>query len=132
MSLFGPKWPLKRGEHDTFELYKTKKEQISFYLKALLLTSPGENISDPNYGVGLRMFLFEMNTESVREQIKQRIAKQLNLYMAYLEVLDISVIASGREIDENTVNIKLTYAVDDEIQVFDLDFEGPSNTTGFY
>ena len=63
MPLFGPKWPLSQGNEDTFKLYDDVKQQINFYLKNLLLTSPGENISDPNYGVGIRQFLFEMNDD---------------------------------------------------------------------
>ena len=52
MPLYGPKWPLKSGNEDTFEMYKSVEQQISFYLKTLLLTSPGENLSDPVYGIG--------------------------------------------------------------------------------
>ena len=63
MPLFGPKWPLKKGNEDAFEMYDDVKDQISFYLKCLILTSPGENISDPGYGVGLRRFLFEQNLD---------------------------------------------------------------------
>ena len=130
MSLFGPKWPLSRGERDTYELFKTKKEQISFHFKNLLLTSPGENISDPNYGVGLRLFLFEMNTFDTHELIKQRIFKQASFYLAGVTIVDINIIATGAEIDENYINIKITYEIDDMIEEFDLDLN--SSTTGFY
>ena len=47
MKIFGPKWPLKRGSEDTYETYHNLKDQVNFYLKNLILTSPGENISAP-------------------------------------------------------------------------------------
>ena len=85
MPLYGPKWPLSQGNHDTFELYDDIKQQISFYLKNLLLTSPGENISDPNYGVGLRRYLFEQNLPSVRGSLSSSISVQLSTYLPYLQ-----------------------------------------------
>ena len=81
MPLYGPVWPLKKGNHDTFAIYESIRQQISFELKNLLLTSPGENISDPNYGVGLRRFLFEQNTESVRSELQNEILSQIGFYM---------------------------------------------------
>ncbi len=80
MPLYGPKFPLSAGNHDTFELYEDVKQQINFYLKNLLLTSPGENISDPNYGVGLRRFLFEQNVESTRSTMLSSISSQISRY----------------------------------------------------
>ena len=78
MPLYGPKWPLKSGTRDTFEVYDDIKQQINFYLKNLLLTSPGENISDSNYGVGLRSYMFEQNIDSVRASISSRIYSQIS------------------------------------------------------
>ena len=79
MPLYGPKFPLSKGNHDTFELYSDVKQQIGFYLKNLILTSPGENISDPRYGVGLRRFLFEQNNDITRSSIVSSISSQIFL-----------------------------------------------------
>ena len=32
MAIYGPRWPLKIGNEDTYELYSTLKDQINFYL----------------------------------------------------------------------------------------------------
>lgn len=56
MPIYGPKWPLKIGNEDTYDLNTTMVEQVNYNLKCILLTSPGENISDAGYGVGLRLF----------------------------------------------------------------------------
>ena len=133
MPLYGPKWPLSQGNHDTFELYDDVKQQISFYLKNLLLTSPGENISDPNYGVGLRRYMFEQNLPSVRSSISSRISSQISSYLPYLQVSNIQVGASAEEIDSNSMSIKIFYSIPGDVvqEVFELDMS-PDNTIGFY
>ena len=133
MPLYGPKWPLSQGNHDTFELYDDVKQQISFYLKNLLLTSPGENISDPNYGVGLRRYMFEQNLPSTRGSIAASISSQLSIYLPYLQVSDIRVGATNEEIDSNTMSVQIVYSIPGDVvqEVFELDMR-PDNTIGFY
>jgi hypothetical protein len=133
MPLFGPKFPLSAGTRDTFELYDDIKQQINFYLKNLILTSPGENISDPNYGVGLRRFLFEQNTESTRSSIVGAISSQISRYLPYLSVEDIQTGASGQEIDDNSMFVRIVYSIPDAVtqEVFELDLNADT-TIGFY
>tara|TARA_B100000287_G_scaffold45203_1_gene40499 strand:+ start:563 stop:964 length:402 start_codon:yes stop_codon:yes gene_type:complete len=133
MPLYGPKFPLSAGNRDTFELYDDIKQQINFYLKNLILTSPGENISDPNYGVGLRRFLFEQNVESNRQSIASAISTQISTYLPYLTVTDIQVGASSQEIDSNTMTVKVIYSIPGNVvqEVFELDMN-PETTIGFY
>lgn len=133
MALFGPKWPLKKGNEDLFEMHTDVKDQISFYLKCLILTSPGENISDPNYGVGLRRYLFEQNLGSTRDSISSRISSQISKYLPYLDLQDIQVGATSSEIDSSTMTIKIIYYIPSNTvqQVFELDLN-PDTTIGFY
>ena len=133
MPLYGPKWPLKAGNADTFELYDDINQQIGFYLKNLLLTSPGENISDSDYGVGLRRFMFEPNLPSIRSSIAGAISSQISEYLPYLNVEDIQVNASAKEIDSNSLKIKIIYSIPNNAaqQIFELDLN-PDTTIGFY
>jgi len=133
MPLYGPKFPLSAGNSDTFELHDDVKQQINFYLKNLILTSPGENISDPNYGVGLRRFLFEQNLQSTRQQIAAEISDQISTYLPYLTVADIQVGATSLEIESNSMTIRIVYSLlgDEEKEIFNLDAE-PNTTIGFY
>ena len=133
MPLYGPKWPLSQGNHDTFELYDDVKQQIGFYLKNLLLTSPGENLSDSSYGVGLRRYMFEQNVPSTREAIASAISSQISIYIPYIQVTDISVGATSQQIDENTLSVRITYSIPGDVvqEVFNLDVK-PDNTIGFY
>lgn len=133
MPLYGPKWPLKAGNADTFELYNDINQQISFYLKNLLLTSPGENISDSSYGVGLRRFMFEPNLPSIRSSIAGAISSQISEYLPYLTVEDIQVNASAQEIDNNSLKVRIVYSIPNDAaqQIFELDLN-PDTTIGFY
>ena len=133
MPLYGPKWPLKAGNADTFELYDDINQQISFYLKNLLLTSPGENISDSSYGVGLRRFMFEPNLPSIRSSIAGAISSQISEYLPYLTVEDIQVNASAKEVDNNSLKVRIIYSIPNDAaqQIFELDLN-PDTTIGFY
>ena len=133
MPLYGPKWPLSLGNHDTFELYDDVKQQIGFYLKNLLLTSPGENLSDPSYGVGLRRYLFEQNLPSVRSSISSAISTQMSIYLPYLQVQSIDVGSTSQQIEESSLSIRITYEIPGDVvqEVFELNVK-PDNTIGFY
>lgn len=133
MPLYGPKWPLKSGNADTFEMYNTVEQQIGFYLKNLLLTSPGENISDPSYGVGIRRFIFEQNLDSTRSSIESAISSQISIYLPYLELIDIQTIASNEDVDNNFITVRVTYGIPGDVvqKVFELDLN-PETTIGFY
>lgn len=130
MPLYGPKWPLAPGNHDTFELIEDIKEQINFYLRCLLLTSPGENISDPNYGVGLRRFLFEQGVGSISQQIKSIMSTQIKKYIPYISIIEIQI---QENLDENNLNFKIIYNISGDLNksVFDLKLSNDS-AIGFY
>ena len=133
MTLYGPMWPLKSGNADTFEMYSSIEQQIGFYLKNLLLTSPGENISDPSYGVGIRRFIFEQNLDFVRSSIESAISSQIAIYLPYLDLVEIETIASSEDVDSNFITIRVTYGIPGDViqKVFELDLK-PETTIGFY
>lgn len=133
MTLYGPKWPLKSGNADTFEMYNSVEQQIGFYLKNLLLTSPGENISDPSYGVGIRRFIFEQNLDFARSAIESAISSQISIFLPYLDLVEIETIASSEDVDNNSMTIRITYGIPGDVtqKVFELDLK-PETTIGFY
>ena len=133
MPLYGPKFPLSKGNRDTFELYDDIKSQVNFYLKNLLMTSPGENISDPSYGVGLRRYLFEQNIEAVRDSISSEISTQVSQYLPFISIEGVAVNATARDIDSNSISVKLAYQIvgEDILQIFELETT-PETTIGFY
>ena len=133
MPLYGPKWPLARGKKDTYQLYGDLKSQIGFYLKNLMLTSPGENLSDPLYGVGLRRFMFANSTSGVSGQIESIVSKQIATYLPYLVINSLDISAGPDEIDNNLLKITLNYSIPDNVenQIFEIT-TGGTTETGIY
>ena len=54
--------------------------------KMLLLTNPGERIMNPDFGVGLKRYLFEMNSPGTYNQINDRILSQTKRYMKFIQL----------------------------------------------
>ena len=48
--------------------------------RLLILTEPTELYNSPNFGVGLKRYLWQYNTDNVRAMIKDRIKDQLTLH----------------------------------------------------
>lgn len=60
----------------------TLKDNMSVVnrVKLLLLTDPTELYMNPNFGVGLKRYLFQYNNDNVVAQIKDRLIEQLRLW----------------------------------------------------
>ena len=63
-------------------LYEDNKS-ITNRSKLLILTEPTELYNEPNFGVGLRKYLFTYNTENQKSIIQDSIKKQLELHEPY-------------------------------------------------
>jgi len=59
-----------------YKLNKRMKEVVRQNFKNLVLTAPGERVMDPNFGVGLRNYLFEQISETLFTKISARIRTQ--------------------------------------------------------
>ena len=94
-------------------------EAVKFQLKNLILTRPGEKISDPQFGVGLSNFLFSQENLKIPE-IQNRIRSQISRYMNYFDNLEINV---GRSTENNkTISVKIhfriaEFKINDELEV---------------
>ncbi len=89
MSNYSPKLPLLINDSNGYENNQTVLEVIQQNLKMVLLTSPGERIMDPNFGVGMKRYLFEQNDSSTYSRIKARIRRQVKEYMGYIVIEDV-------------------------------------------
>lgn len=87
------KLPLRRDQNDgLYKLNKRYKESIKQNFKNLLLTSPGERVMRPNFGVGLREYLFEAYEGSTTAgEIRSRIRTQVDRYMPFIDVYRLDV-----------------------------------------
>ena len=89
MKCIAPRVPFSKGD-DGYDMIETYKEMVHQNLKSVLLTSPGERIMDPEFGVGLRNYLFEMNNESTYDDISGKINEQVEKYLPFIEITSIT------------------------------------------
>ncbi len=116
MAGLSPKLPLSRDSRDGFALNKTYQDTIQQNFKNLLLTAPGERVMIPEFGVGLRNYLFENQDVSTYEEIEENIRKQVLVYMPFVTIGEIKFLqneisgpAQGRPSDYKVLNNNISY-----------------------
>ena len=110
---YGAALPLRTGNRDGISLLATIGETIKQNLKMLVLTSPGERMWDPNFGVGMRNYLFEPLTTSTMGKIDSRIRSQVKKYLPYVLIDSIRFDSSLTSPDEfsNYLGIEIVYKI---------------------
>ena len=104
------KLPLARDKKDGYVTNKTYENVVNQNLKNLILTSPGERIMDPDFGVGLRRHVFELAEQGFQSTLARKIYDQVEEYMPFIEIQDLEIIQN--EEVENQVNITLYYLIE--------------------
>ena len=100
-----PEFPLSFSNKGGYEKIRTRKKLAKFHLTNLLLTNPGEKISIPEYGVGLRRYLFENMTDDIFDDIRSNIAIQVQTYLSYINLQSVRINPD----EENSIKISLSY-----------------------
>jgi phage baseplate assembly protein W len=127
MSGIAPKLPLQLNPQDGIALTKTLKETIKQNLKMLVLTAPGERLMIPNYGVGLRNFLFEQNISAVRTDLGNAIRDQVALFMPFITIVDLEFGSSV--VNPQILNTTLKYTIPNATTVQSLNIETETSST---
>lgn len=91
MSGISPKLPLHRDSEDGYALNKTRHEAIVQNLKNIVLTNPGERIMIPDFGAGVRHYLFEPNNVSVYPTVAANIINEVERWLPFVEIIDIQI-----------------------------------------
>ena len=77
----GVKIPLFVDSIDgAYGLSKDMEELAQQNLKTIILTSPGERVMIPDFGVGVRNYLFEQNTPGTQIALQNAIQQQVAKY----------------------------------------------------
>ena len=109
-----PKLPLKESTQDgPYGLTKTINEAVKQNFKNLLLTSPGERIMIPEFGVGLRQYFFEQINSLTFERLTADIHDQTKMYMPFLVLGEIAFETSdtNSNLGFNEVGVSITYSI---------------------
>lgn len=89
-------------------LYWSAGEQnVRESIRIILLTEPGERLMRETFGCGLRRFLFEPNTVTTRQLIKERIAEAIGRWEPRVAVQSVAVEESPA--DPRLVAITIQY-----------------------
>ena len=107
---YSPKLPLVQDPGDGILLNKTYNEVAKQNLKMLMLTAPGERVMNPDYGVGMKTYLFENYNQSSFNAIEQKILSQVKTYMPVITIQSIDFNTS--DIDANTLGIRIQFSID--------------------
>ena len=100
-----------------YGLNKKVSEVASQNLRMIILTSPGERIMYPEFGVGIRQFLFEQNTSETISAVDGKIRQQVARYAPYIKILDLTVqsptdlYSANQGKISNRLNIMIKYSI---------------------
>tara|TARA_R100001163_G_C5061186_1_gene198108 strand:- start:2043 stop:2435 length:393 start_codon:yes stop_codon:yes gene_type:complete len=118
MAGLSPRLPLMKSSIDGFETIKSINGLVAQNLKMLIMTSPGERVMEPEFGVGIRSFFFEPMRNDTFVRIQQAITAQVGLYMPFVSIINISFdsIADSPDnifdYDEHYLGLTLEYRID--------------------
>ena len=116
---FSPKLPLSNSKIH-YDMIFDITENIRQNFKNLVLTSPGERIMIPDFGVGIRRFLFETNSPMVVADIEAELEDQIDKFMPFVVLDDILVRdkINGASTTEDQLALIIKYSVP-ELEISD-------------
>jgi phage baseplate assembly protein W len=108
-SSIGPKLPLNIDKKNGLLMIDNYIDEVKQNLKTLFLTAPGERVFDPEFGVGLRNYLFENETPELDDEIKAKIKQQVDVYMPFIVINDIQTSLSPDM--DNVLYVRFDYFI---------------------
>ncbi len=111
---FAPQLPLRVDDvFAPYGLITSQVELVKQNFKMLLLTIPGERIMNPDFGVGLKQYLFERGGPEIYNQINDRIVEQVGRYMDYIQLnkIDFGTPAPGPDYYPHTLSVSIDFTI---------------------
>lgn len=101
------------GQDGPYKLNKTILQAIKQNFKNLVLTSPGERVMLPEFGVGIYNFLFENITDETFNRVAERIAEQTSIYLPVinLEAVDFITNENDSNLGLNEIGVVIRYNI---------------------
>lgn len=110
---------------DILPLYDV--EAVKNSIKTAFLTSPGQKILNPTYGIDLRQYLFEPVDDFTSEIIQDTISVKLPRIEPRITLEDVSVVANE---DEQMYEIYITINIP-SLDISGLSIKSELNSTGY-
>ena len=115
---FAPKLPLSLDPlSGPYAPIKLIDDVVKQNLKMLVLTAPGERVMIPDFGVGLRNYLFSNRAETLEADIAYRIESQVEKYLPFITINNIEFFDIQENFENpeapNTINMLVEYSIPD-------------------
>ena len=92
----GMAFPIHLGGGKTL-VWSNSSENIRQSIQLILLTERGERVMLPEFGAGLKRFLFQPNTVSTRRLIEEEITRSLERWEPRVKMKSVSVEADSED-----------------------------------
>jgi phage baseplate assembly protein W len=127
--IYAPLIPLQFDDTYGYQNVADVKQLIKFHLTNLLLTNPGERITMPGYGVGIKQFLFENIGSGVMDVIESRVSSQIETYLNYISPSIIRTVDN----EGHSISLQIQYSVESidvsDVLTIDVDLNSGNVTT---
>jgi|7_EtaG_2_1085326.scaffolds.fasta_scaffold23997_2 phage baseplate assembly protein W len=108
---YSPVAPITYDQQDGFKLNKTFEQVSMQNLKMLVLTSPGERIMYPKFGVGVTRSLFENDSQPLRDNIGEKIREQAATYMPYIRIEGVLFSDIDNPQKEHELSMRIDFSI---------------------
>jgi len=109
MATLGVKLPITRNSIHGYTMIDDINTLIRQNLKMLILTNPGERVMIPDFGVGIRTYLFENFSDTIFIDLNNTIKKQAQKYLPVIVINDIKFDSTDK--DRNKLGIQIAYSI---------------------
>ena len=109
-----PRLPMHRDERNGFGMHEDYIPMIMQNLKMIILTAPGARTMDPEFGVGIKHFIFEPDHPKTYGVLKARIINQVENYLSFVRIDDIIIKSNSMgfsEIRSNRANVRIKFTI---------------------
>jgi len=93
---------------DGYQMIRGYRNLVKQNFKNLMLTSPGEKIMDPLFGVGVKRYLFELKQRGLESRLEGRIYSQTKKYLSYISIRKVSF---SEEQNYNRLGVSVSYFI---------------------
>ena len=111
MASIAPKLPLTIDSVDGYTSIKRLKALIKQNFKMIILTNPGERVMQPEFGVGIKQFLFENFSQNVYTDIDVKIREQAATYLPVIRIINLEF--AENSMDNNEISIRIEFSIPD-------------------
>jgi len=111
MSSYAVALPLEMDSADGYAMLKSIRNLVKQNLKMLILTNPGERVMEPDFGVGLKRYLFQNYGTGTEAQIDTKIREQVGRYLPAVTIIRVAF--GTTDPDNNFLGISIFYSIPD-------------------